>query len=150
MINAALAAGFDDVLDLRLRLESLTDLRSLPEWSDLVTVVERTYNITRGVEVSGAVNELLFEQDEERELWRLYCDSAAQIQSSIERKQYREASLVFARAFAEPVHAFFDQVFVNVEKVEIRDNRMRLIKAVNQLYSERIADLSKIVVGPEQ
>ena len=149
IINAALASGFDDVLDLRQRVDSLTDLASLPEWSDLVTVVERTFNITKGTDISGDVDEALLEAEEEKKLWEVYCESADKVTAAIDRKQYHEASLNYARVFAAPVHDFFDKVFVNVEQQTIRENRLRLVKKINELYSSRIADLSKIVVAEQ-
>jgi glycyl-tRNA synthetase beta chain len=43
------------------------------------------------------------------------------------------------------VHAFFDKVFVNVEDEKIRNNRLLLVRKINELYVENIANLAFIV-----
>ena len=46
--------------------------------------------------------------------------------------------------FYEPVHQFFDQVMVNVENADVRSNRQALVKKINSLCTNEIADLSFI------
>ena len=68
----------------------------------------------------------------------------------LECKQYLGACKLYCEAFAEPVHEFFDRVFVNVKEEPIKRNRIRLIKDVNELFSRRIADLSQIVIEGDE
>ena len=63
-----------------------------------------------------------------------------------DKKRYEEASAKYCNVFAKPVHAFFDRVFVNVEDEKIRNNRLLLLKEINELYSQKIADLSQIII----
>ncbi|MBM4047567.1 MAG: glycine--tRNA ligase subunit beta, partial [Planctomycetes bacterium] len=145
LVNAALASGFDDVLDFRKRLDVLAKLSAMPQWPALVTVVERTFNIGKKCAVEGAVNEALLTEPAEQALWAVFQKHQAEIAQLVESGRYEEASLRYHNAFAEPVHVFFDKVFVNVEDERVRNNRLLMLKQINRLFSARMADLSQIV-----
>lgn len=94
----------------------------------------------------GMVSTNLLNEKEELQLWEIYTANEAKIRTMIQDKKYVEASFTYNEVFAEPVHAFFEKVFVNVEDMEIRNNRLLLLREINQLYSEKIADLSQIIM----
>jgi glycyl-tRNA synthetase beta chain len=145
IVRSAMAAGFDDLTDFRMRLEALRELSGREYWSDLVTVVERTYNIGKKVEVEGEVEASLLAEPEEKELWEVYGKNRERIMQLIAAREYVTASEDFEKTFSAVVHKFFDKVFVNVEDEALRNNRQRMLKKINLLYSEKIADLSRIV-----
>ncbi len=145
IVNAVLGAGFDDISDFSDRIAVISKVSQATAWQELVTVVERTFNIGKGAPSTGEVEEGLLQQDEERALWDVYVRNKDKITSLIDGKRYEEASWAFSDTFAKPVHTFFDKVFVNVEDEKTRNNRLVLIKKINELYGPRVADLSKIV-----
>lgn len=145
IVNAVLGAGFDNVSDFSDRIAVIAKISNTPVWQELVTLVERTFNIGKGAPSAGEVDERLLEQGEERFLWDVYLRNKDKITSLIDKNKYEDASKAFSDTFAEPVHAFFDKVFVNVEDEKLRNNRLVLVKNINQLYAPRVADLSKIV-----
>ncbi|HRU06665.1 MAG TPA: glycine--tRNA ligase subunit beta [Candidatus Brocadiia bacterium] len=147
LVRGALAVGADDIADYWLRLKSLEDLSKEALWPDLVAVAERTYNISKGVDGAEAPDAALFEQDEERSLWRLIVERRDEITSLEDQRRYAEAGRLYAQVFGGPVHDFFDKVFVNVEDARVRANRLRLIRAAHALYGARVADLSNISTG---
>lgn len=148
LIHAVLNAGigFDDIHNFLQRLKILSDISEKKWWPDLVTVVERTYNIGKKANGAGPVNEELLVETEEKVLWEIYKNKEAEIQKFVDDKEYGKASQEYCNAFAKPVHAFFDKVFVNVEDQKIRSNRLSLVKKINELYSQKIADLSQIIM----
>jgi len=148
LVNAVLNAGvgFDDIHNFSQRLKVVSHISQEKWWPDLVTVVERTFNIGKKANSSGSVNEGIFTEPEEYELWKTYKDNEANINNMTDKKRYEEASEKYCNVFAKPVHAFFDRVFVNVEDEKIRNNRLSLMKKINELYSQKIADLSEIVM----
>ena len=148
LVNAALNAGigFDDINNVSQRLKALADISQRTWWADLVTVVERTFNIGKKASTSGVVNEGLFTEQDEVTVWNVYKKVCADIWKHIDEKKYDEASYTYCDAFAKPVHTFFDRVFVNVEDEKVRNNRLLLLREVNELYSAKIADLSQIIV----
>lgn len=147
IIRAAMASGFDDIYDLRARLDALLDLSKDAGWEGLAELVERTYKIGRDADLTGGVNEKLFEEDQEKEVWRILNEIRPKIESFFGEGRYVEGSHLYHRALAAPVHKFFDDVFVNVENEDVRLNRMLLMKEVFDLYARSVADLSLIASG---
>ncbi|HLG30107.1 MAG TPA: glycine--tRNA ligase subunit beta, partial [Candidatus Brocadiales bacterium] len=148
LVNAVLNAGigFDDIHNFSQRLKVVSHISQEKWWSDLVTVVERTFNIGKKAQCGGAVDKSLFTEAEEYELWVVYHKNRDKIQALIDEKNYKDASYIYYDTFAKPVHTFFDRVFVNVEDEKIRNNRLLMMKEINELYSQKIADLSEIVM----
>ena len=148
LVNAALKAGigFDDIHNFSQRLKVISLISQEKWWPDLVTVVERTFNIGKKANSSGSVNERILAEPEERKLWDVYKENDEAVRKLIGEKKYEEASRTYCNSFAKPVHAFFDRVFVNVEDENVRSNRLSLMKTINELYSQKIADLSEIVM----
>ena len=142
LVNAALATGFDDVHVFQKRLEAVTELAADPGWDELVTVVQRTFNIYRNAQDPGAPKKDLLAAAEEKELFRLFGDNEPAILGLVKKGDFKKASREYAAAFVEPVHVFFDKVFVNVDDSDLKKNRLALMKALNSLYSSNIADLS--------
>ncbi|MEE9584112.1 MAG: glycine--tRNA ligase subunit beta, partial [Candidatus Brocadiales bacterium] len=145
VINAVLSAGFDDVSDFSDRVGVISRMSESTVWNELVTLTERTFNIGKGAPSSGEVDEGFLQQDEERHLWDVYVKNKDKITAFIDDKKYEEASALFCETFAGPVHTFFDKVFVNVEDKKLRNNRLVLVKKINELYGPRVAELSQIV-----
>jgi len=146
LVNAVLASGFDDVLDVKERVQALQQLSQEANWESLARVVERTHNICKNVDVTGAVQPDRLVEKEEKALWQVLAQNRAAITAAIEQRDYVKASQLFRDLFGQPVHDFFDQVFVNVEDESLRENRLRLCQAVNHLYSTAIADLSEVIL----
>ncbi len=144
LVRAALATGFDDVADLRRRLDTLIELSSMPLWAGLVEVVERTSNIQKNQDVDGDVDPSLLVEPLEKDLWKSWGDFAKTVEQLVTEGKYREASTVYHDAFAKPVHEFFEKVYVNVDDLRVRKNRILLLRRINHLYSKRIADLSQL------
>ncbi|MBI2472153.1 MAG: glycine--tRNA ligase subunit beta [Planctomycetes bacterium] len=148
LVNAVLNAGigFDDIHNFSQRLKVISHISQEKWWPDLVTVVERTFNIGKKAQYGGAVDKSLFTEAEEYELWTVYQKNRDKIQTLTDEKKYEEASHLYYDTFAKPVHTFFDRVFVNVEDEKVRNNRLLVMKEINDLYSKKIADLSQIVM----
>ncbi|MGR3317535.1 MAG: glycine--tRNA ligase subunit beta [Candidatus Anammoxibacter sp.] len=146
VINAAIASGYENIFDLAQRLQTLSAMLNEDFWKDLVTIVERTFNISKKQNVDVELNENLLVDAEEKTLWKAYFENKDKINSLIQNHDFKQASIAFVETFTEPVHTFFDKVFVNVEDEKIKNNRLMLLKKINELYSSKIADLSKIVI----
>ncbi|MDR4507475.1 MAG: glycine--tRNA ligase subunit beta [Candidatus Brocadiaceae bacterium] len=148
LVNAVLNAGvgFDDICNFFQRLEAISFVSRETWWPELVSTVERTYNIGKKAKSSGTVNENLLSEPEENQLWNVYKQNEATVRKQIDEKRYQEASYSYYDIFSRPVHTFFDKVFVNVEDEKKRNNRLVLLKEINALYSLKIADLSQIVM----
>jgi glycyl-tRNA synthetase beta subunit len=134
------------------RMEALEKLARHERFAELRELVERTHNISKalldpasGVERAEVRSELLAEA-EERALFEALGAAAPQVLERAEAGAYEDAALAYLDALAAPVHAFFAKVFVNAPDLEVRRNRLSLVRAVHELFAQRIADL-RLVEG---
>jgi glycyl-tRNA synthetase beta chain len=145
IIESVMKTGFDNIADFFHRLKIVTKISKTPIWQSLVTVVERTFNIGKNCTIHGEVNESLLKEEEEHKLWTVYKGEREKLLGYVQPKKYEELSILYNDVFAAPVHAFFDKVFVNVEDEKIRNNRLLLVRKINELYVENIANLAFVV-----
>lgn len=145
IVESVMKSGFDNIADFFCRLEVVTGISKTPTWRNLVTVVERTFNIGKNCTIHGEVDEDLLTESEERELWAVYKRESGRLLKYVQPRKYEELSSAYNDTFAKPVHDFFDKVFVNVEDEKVKNNRLLLVKKVNELYVEHIANLAFVV-----
>lgn len=145
IIEAVLCANYDDFVDVQDRIEQLDKISKSKKFFESCKVVERTSNILKKApEHLPSVNPKLFRETLEQKLMNIYNESRKNIEDLINKKEYKIATENYADAFFKPIHVFFDKVLVNVDNVKIRNNRLALMQSINRLYTERIADLSKV------
>jgi glycyl-tRNA synthetase beta chain len=144
LVEAVLAAGFDDVVDARRRLEALAEVKARADFVPLALAFKRVANIQEkaGIAAGAAVDPGLLRDDAERHLL-----------SELERVEAEAASLRSTRnypgvlrnvATLEPAVArFFDDVLVMAEEPDVRANRLGLMRRVAALFSD-VADFRKI------
>lgn len=145
ILTAVFRSSFEDLADVYERFEILNRLWECEPEAFLRAgkVVERTANILKGIKAeANTVKPELLKEPLERELFRLLEERAGEIRDSLTRRDYEKATLLFGKVFYHPLHDFFDQVMVNTEDPAIRANRQALMKRINLLYTERLADLS--------
>ncbi|MBI3021289.1 MAG: glycine--tRNA ligase subunit beta [Candidatus Omnitrophica bacterium] len=87
-----------------------------------------------------------FQEPLERTLWDIYASRKDEVERLAQQKSYGEATRLFGEVFYEPLHEFFDRVMVNVPDEPLQQNRLALMRAINTLYTDRIADLSKLTI----
>ena len=107
-------------------------------------VVERTSNILKGAKeaISEFPDPSLFQEQLERQLHSLYEESAPELKRLIKEEKFDETLSLYGNTFFKPLHVFFDKVLVNVEDRAIRKNRHALMKEINRIFVDSVADLS--------
>ncbi|MBI5967827.1 MAG: glycine--tRNA ligase subunit beta [Deltaproteobacteria bacterium] len=140
-VEAALAVGFDDLMDLQERAKALHDLRSEPDFDSLAIAFKRVVNISKS-HIPGAIDPQRFENVVEGKLFAAYQTIGKKAAERIAQKDYRLAlkELSFLR---KPVDDFFDGVLVMAEEEIIRTNRLSLLSHIAQIFFQ-IGDFSKI------
>jgi len=137
----------DDLIDVMERIRTLQQLSGRPAILKAAKVIERTRNILKGAaDGSGDVDPDLLKEDPERQLWDVYRGNRDRVVKLIEERSYDRATQEFADLFYEPLHLFFDKVMVNDPDAALKRNRLALMRAIHTLYTDRIADLSKLTV----
>jgi glycyl-tRNA synthetase beta chain len=147
LVEAVLSSGSGHLADLLNRLFQLNQALDEPYFQQAAKVQERTQNIVRAakgaVDHSGVREDLLVE-DAEKELWRVFAICRGQAELLIKKGEYQQATKIYGTSLYEPIHTFFDQVLVNAEDEEIRENRLKLCGEIYAFYACRVADLSKL------
>ncbi|PUE49822.1 glycine--tRNA ligase subunit beta [Limnohabitans sp. 2KL-17] len=124
-------------------LSAVRAFAALPESPALAAANKRIGNILKKAgEVDAHVNVALLQEDAEKSLHammqRLLPESEAQFKAG----DYT-ASLQTLAALRGPVDAFFDDVMVNAEAMDLRLNRQGLLKSLH-VAMNRVADLSRL------
>jgi len=146
-IDAVLAVPCDDLVDVMDRIASLQRLSGHPSLLKAAKVIERTRNILRSVALRQPdVDPTRFQEPLERQLWEVYRANEERVVGLTQQKSYTEATTLFGELFFEPLHAFFDRVLVNAPEETLQQNRLALMRAIHTLYTERVADLSKLTI----
>ncbi|MDX1584340.1 MAG: glycine--tRNA ligase subunit beta, partial [Thermoanaerobaculia bacterium] len=143
-VAAAMSSGWSESLpDLRMRTAALHDARRSREFLSILDSARRISNITpEGFE--GRVREDLLEEEQEKRLYELGRTVRSQIAELIGEGSYERALQSFA-GMAGELEKFFDEVLVNVENQEIRENRLSVLRIVGDAVAG-IGDVTKIVV----
>lgn len=146
-INAVLESSRDDLVDVMDRIAMLARLKTDPALTKAAKVVERTHNILKGATFNHRqVDSTKFQDPLEKKLGELYFQQKDKILWLIGKHDYAKATQHFGDVFFDPIHEFFAKVMVNVPDEALRQNRLALMKAIKTLYTERVADLSKLTL----
>jgi glycyl-tRNA synthetase beta chain len=142
-VNAVLASGFEDLVDVESRLEAIQAVRPTENFEPLAASFKRIRNILRQAQFSGggALDPQLLEPGPERELHDQFQAVRASVLSA--NKGYRDALETIA-SLRPAVDLFFDKVLVNVPDEKIRQNRLTLLHSLLTEFST-IADFSEII-----
>jgi glycyl-tRNA synthetase beta chain len=147
LVNAVLASGMDDVPDFWARVHALQELSRSPRFYDLVKLVERTRNITKGAPRGQEPQEGLLQHDAEKDLFKAFTGVRAPVQDALAKKSYVEAGKLYEQALTAPVERFMKDVFVNDKNESIKANRLALLSRLHGLLAEPFADLAEVVAG---
>ncbi len=142
VVDAALSAKFDNILDDARRIEALSEIKKKPEFTSLVVAFKRVANITRNHE-PGEIKEKLLKEDVERELYAAFLDTKEKFEKFLSEGNYLEAMEEMVR-LKEPIDRFFDGVMVMDPDEKLRENRLNLLSSIGGLFSQ-VADFVKIV-----
>ena len=144
VLNAVLAVEIHGVYDAYQRAQSLSGIRKDKDFEALAMAYKRTKNILskQSIELSAVSQENLIDP-EERALFRAYSELKPKVDNNLETGDY-VAALKQIAGLRKTVDQFFDKVLVMTEEEKLRQNRLRLLHDISQLFL-RIADISEIV-----
>ena len=130
-------------------LAAVRAFAQLPEAAALAAANKRIGNILKKAGdaeqvVDAHVSEVLLVEEAEKSLFAAMQQVVPQADAHFEAGRYTE-SLQTLAALRAPVDAFFDDVMVNAEQLDLRLNRQGLLKMLHQAMN-RVADLSLLAV----
>jgi glycyl-tRNA synthetase beta chain len=116
---------------------------ALPESPALAAANKRIGNILKKAgEVDAHVNAGLLQEDAEKNLYAVMQKLLPESEAQFKAGDYT-ASLQTLAALRSPVDAFFDDVMVNADEMDLRLNRQGLLKSLH-VAMNRVADLSRL------
>jgi glycyl-tRNA synthetase beta chain len=147
-INAALAAGPEDLVDAMHRMEAVQAIRKTKNFEPLAVSFKRIRKILEkaGPETNWKlpfVRSDLFKEEAERELHTQAASAMKLVEQQKKAGKYREALQEIAK-LRPAVDRFFEGVMVMAEDEDIRKNRLTLLAGLLSEFST-IADFSEIV-----
>jgi glycyl-tRNA synthetase beta chain len=142
-VEAVLALRPQRLSDVAKRLTAVRAFAALPESPALAAANKRIGNVLKKAgEVDAHVNTALFKEDAEQSLYAVMQKLLPESEAQFKAGDYT-ASLQTLAALRSPVDAFFDDVMVNAEEMDLRLNRQGLLKSLH-LAMNRVADLSAL------
>jgi glycyl-tRNA synthetase beta chain len=142
-VNAVLASGWDNLVDVDARLKALQAVRPTDNFEPLAASFKRIANILRQAEfkapADASVETALLEPGPERDLY----DDFDRIRDAARTTEYLPALEAIA-SIRPSVDLFFDKVLVNAPDPQVRRNRLTMLQQLLTEFST-IADFSEIV-----
>ncbi|MDP3656799.1 MAG: glycine--tRNA ligase subunit beta [Brevundimonas sp.] len=148
LVDAVFALGDDDLVRIVRRVEALDAFLATDDGANLLAGYKRASNILKAEEKKGAVptgmvrTGLPNQPEAETALAFAAAAAATAVDAALETEDFAAAMTALARLRA-PVDAFFDQVMVNSDVAEERDNRLKLLGQVRAVMG-RVADFGMI------
>lgn len=135
----------DDIYDVFLRAQAVNEAVK-QDMEKTIQAFVRTGNIARKAEdVQAAVETGLLAEQVEKDLYKAYEDASDKAEKEIAAQDYAGAIATLSQ-LAAPIDAFFDGVMVMDKDEKIKNNRLGLLKLVDNLICQ-VADFSKIVLA---
>jgi glycyl-tRNA synthetase beta chain len=141
VIMAVLESGERDINEISKKVSALNRIVSQESFKEQFSTFKRVANISKEVNLNNelSVNVNLFSDDSEKELYSSY-------QNVIE-KEYNSYSEKLSAMFAlkPQLDSYFDDVMVNVEDKEVKNNRKNTVASIYKSFKE-IADIKEISI----
>jgi glycyl-tRNA synthetase beta chain len=142
-VDAVLALKPQRLGDVTKRLAAVRAFAALPEAPALAAANKRIGNILKKTDdVDAHVSEILLQEAAEKALYVAMQTVVPLAQAQWSAGDYT-ASLQSLAALRAPVDAFFADVMVNAEQLDLRLNRLGLLATLHAAMN-RVADLSKL------
>ncbi len=145
-VEAVLALRPQRLGDIPARLAAVRAFAALPQASALAAANKRISNILKKADSAAIadahVSQLLLSEPAEIALYEAMQAITPQALLQLDAGEYA-ASLQTLAALREPVDAFFAGVMVNAEALDVRLNRLGLLKTLHRAMNQ-VADLSRL------
>jgi glycyl-tRNA synthetase beta chain len=145
-VEAVLAQNPDRVDDVVQRLEAVQAFAALPESASLAAANKRISNILKKNEEAlaqaGSVDPALLADEAEKKLYASVQRVQPEVDAAFERGDFTGTLRTLAQ-LRDDVDAFFNDVMVMAEDVQLRNNRLALLSILHRMMN-RVADISKL------
>jgi glycyl-tRNA synthetase beta chain len=146
-VNAVLAAGAEDLVDVEARLRAIQQVRPTEDFEPVAASFKRIANILRQAQFTstGTIDPGLLEPGPELDLHSEFLRTRDVVFTHRKTRNYG-AALEAIASLRPKVDTFFDKVLVNAPEERVRQNRLLLLSSLLTEFSA-IADFAEIVTG---
>ncbi len=144
--KSVLSVERENLLEIKRKIDAIKSVIIDGKGEDILVPFIRVANMLKQAKERkidyGVFNEEFLIEEVEKELYRFYLENKEKMNKNYNEKNY----LIFLeemRKWKKPIDKFFDNVFVMVEDEKIRDNRLSLLKKINDIFI-KFADFSFI------
>ncbi len=142
IIEAVLVTGERELVSMGEKIETLANIAQSESFKEISSTFKRVANISdEDVDITGELNvdESLLREDAEKELYSAYKEVTAKSYEGY--KEELDALL----GLKPKLDNFFDNVMVNVDEKQIRENRKHLVASIyKSIY--KIADIKEVSI----
>jgi glycyl-tRNA synthetase beta chain len=133
-----------NLADFDQRIKTLSEFSQMPEAESLAAANKRIRNILKksNEQLATVTDSSLYQDEAEINLANKLDEVTPQAQPHFERGEYTEGMKILA-GLKEPIDQFFDQVMVMTEDDSLRNNRLALLKQLENLFLS-VADISRL------
>ncbi len=115
------------------------------DYEKIVIGQKRVRNILKEVNLENLdINENLLIKEEERELLKYRKEIAKDYEEALNKEDYEKA-LNYLLSLRPYIDKFFDNVFVMDENLDIRNNRLKILKSLKDIF-DKYCDFSECVI----
>ncbi len=139
----AVIENVDDIYNVTLKAAALENFLQTPDAVKNIQSFVRVFNLAKKAD-SANVNENLIKLEAEQKLYQAF-NAVKVVAGELINKKDFNGVLDALKKISAPIDSFFDSVMVMDENLEIRNNRLALLKSIDNLLAE-IADFSKLVI----
>ncbi len=140
---AVSARKVSNPLDIDQRVKAVHEFYQLPQAQALAAANKRVANIlAKSGDPADKLDPALLQEPAEKALAEAVQAKAERVEPLFAQRAYTEALTQLAD-LQEPVDAFFDQVMVNADDEQLRNNRLALLQQLGNLFLA-VADISQL------
>lgn len=144
VIDAVLATMEDmNLYGTYLRAKAVMDFVQTPEAAKHIQALVRAANLAAKAD-SAVIDASLLQEAEEKSLYQAYTSTESAMKSLVPDSDYAGAIDALTE-LTGPIDAFFDKIMVMVEDEAVRNNRLGLLKSIDNL-EKQVADFKQIVL----
>lgn len=144
VVDSVLTSGLNDLAVLGEKVKIISKYREKSLIKDLFTAFVRCKNLSKA-NLGIAVDENLFEQEEEGTLFWTTLQSEEAMRKAFKDDDYEKVMKILAD-LRPVVDKFFDEVLVMAKEEELQNNRIKLLNKCVRVF-ESVADFSKLAIA---
>jgi len=137
--RAVLSVERDNLFEIKRKIEAIKNTFIEGKGEEVLIPFIRVANMLKQAEERnigyGQFDENLLIEEEEKRLYKFYIENSEKMYKLYREKKYEEFLEEMTR-WKEPIDKFFDKVFVMVENEKTRNNRLSLLKLIDDVFNK--------------